>query len=362
MSGYNKNIRDGVPTDSNKKTTEEIEISSLYTAKAVANQASIETTTNITPCTVQMTSSTSKAPAEAYSTIAISPTNVDVLCGRGGGAIQHPGNRAFREIVMSKKPLYHSLPKKEKRKISKSIVKTIREKGGRFLQKREPGVAASHCKTGKTVWFEIGEEKAISKTCQALRERGRKKATFLSERKSGARQKKRVVSERTTQPSERSSDLPPSAAKKADRRNGSSQKQAMDRCKRSSQICAAEDATEGATREPIAILNGLSYTNGSGSWEWKLFDFCDEEQTRQDDQLVPYKPPLIMPPALVTSPCTSSKNQHQHSLLTLEQRQYQPEIEQMISSSRLYGRANSKPLAPAGSMPKPNECPVKREY
>ena len=363
MSGNDKILCDGVPGNCyDNKTADEVKISSFSTATTVANQTIIEDTTTTTPYTTKTTSSffleapmkapmknPPKAPTKAYSTTTISPTDIDVLCGRGGRAIQHPGNRAFRAIVMSKKSLYHKLKKKEKRKISKSIVEMIRKKGGRFLQKRESSVAASYCSPGKTVWFEIGDDRAVSKTCQALREPN-----------PVALPKKRGVSGRTTPRNKRCSDLLPLTSKQADRPNRSSQKQATDRCNPSFQKHAESEPPMGTDREPIAILNGQSYTSGSGGWEWKLFDFCDEEQTRRDDQLVPYQPPLSAHPALRYSPCSSSRQQAPPS--TLEQRQYQPELDKMIASSKLYGRANSQPLAPPASMPEPNKVPVKGEY
>ena len=67
-------------------------------------------------------------------------TDVDVLCGRGGGTNHHPGNAYWRALVASNKRLYVSLPKKQKILVAKSIVHAIRSlvtpHGGRFLQKK----------------------------------------------------------------------------------------------------------------------------------------------------------------------------------------------------------------------------------
>lgn len=88
------------------------------------------------------------------------PLETDVLCGRGGAALRHPGNQTYRTLVQLNKALYITCPKVEKLKVSKSIVHAIREQNGRFLEK--------DAKT--SAWFDIGDKKAIEKTSQALRE------------------------------------------------------------------------------------------------------------------------------------------------------------------------------------------------
>ncbi|GKY98319.1 hypothetical protein MPSEU_000789500 [Mayamaea pseudoterrestris] len=83
----------------------------------------------------------------------------DVLCGRGGAALRHPGNQTYRRLVNLNKGLYTTCLKTEKLKISRSIVAAIREQKGRFLEKET-----------ETSWYDIGDKKAIEKTSQALRE------------------------------------------------------------------------------------------------------------------------------------------------------------------------------------------------
>ena len=87
------------------------------------------------------------------------PLDTDVLCGRGGAALRHPGNQTYRSLVQLNKGLYISCLKMEKLKISKSIVAAIREQKGRFLEKDNNGT-----------WYDIGDKKATEKTSQALRE------------------------------------------------------------------------------------------------------------------------------------------------------------------------------------------------
>uniref|UniRef100_A0A7S2YNI3 DUF6824 domain-containing protein n=1 Tax=Entomoneis paludosa TaxID=265537 RepID=A0A7S2YNI3_9STRA len=87
-------------------------------------------------------------------------SDVDVLCGRGGAALRHPGNQTYRRLVNLNKGLYITCLKTEKLKISRSIVAAIREQKGRFLEKDNKSNS----------WYDIGDKKAVEKTSQALRE------------------------------------------------------------------------------------------------------------------------------------------------------------------------------------------------
>ena len=89
-----------------------------------------------------------------------SPTDLDVINGRGQGIQRHPGNMKYRTLVYLNKGLYAKCPRPDKSKISKGIVAAIRQVGGRFLEFDEaPGV-----------YNDIGDRKAYEKTSQALRE------------------------------------------------------------------------------------------------------------------------------------------------------------------------------------------------
>lgn len=83
----------------------------------------------------------------------------DVLCGRGGYTNSHAGNVRFRAVVASYQSQYLTAKKREKEGIARDVVQTIRERGGRFLQKNDAGS-----------WEEVDEKKAILKSSQALRE------------------------------------------------------------------------------------------------------------------------------------------------------------------------------------------------
>lgn len=98
----------------------------------------------------------------------------DIICGRKGVALKHPGNLAYRKIVAMNKELYATCMKNEKLRISKSIVSAMREAGGRFLE-REDGKTSSSLEekddNGNPITYrDIGDKRAIEKTSQALRE------------------------------------------------------------------------------------------------------------------------------------------------------------------------------------------------
>lgn len=86
----------------------------------------------------------------------------DVLAGRGGRINAHPGNVQFRDIIARRKNNYldPNTKKLEKAHIAADIVYNIRalNPSGRFLKQESDGG-----------WWDIGDQKAIKKTGQALR-------------------------------------------------------------------------------------------------------------------------------------------------------------------------------------------------
>ena len=84
----------------------------------------------------------------------------DVLCGRGGETNHHPGNVQYRGLVKKYQRLYLKAKRRDKPKIARLIVDTVRRRTGRFLKK--DAVAG--------VWKDVGNNKAREKTSQALRE------------------------------------------------------------------------------------------------------------------------------------------------------------------------------------------------
>eukprot|EP00934_Nitzschia_sp_Nitz4_P006394 Nitzschia sp. Nitz4//scaffold133_size116822//115273//115995//NITZ4_003830-RA/size116822-processed-gene-0.71-mRNA-1//-1//CDS//3329535465//6384//frame0 len=107
-----------------------------------------------------------KQQVSKESTHEIKVRDFDVLCGRGGFANNHPGNKLFRCIIRENKGIYHELSEdiQGKRMLVSSIIKAIEHHGGRFLRKTTPpGSSDGH-------WVEISHKAACSKTSQALRE------------------------------------------------------------------------------------------------------------------------------------------------------------------------------------------------
>jgi hypothetical protein len=92
------------------------------------------------------------------------PNSNDVLSGRGGKINSFPGNVRFRDIVSEHKHAYKSNDAlmTQKARIAQDIVHQIRTKySGRFL-KQDPD--------NNNLWYDIGDQKAIIKVEQALRE------------------------------------------------------------------------------------------------------------------------------------------------------------------------------------------------
>jgi hypothetical protein len=84
----------------------------------------------------------------------------DVVTGRGQGIQQLSGNKMYRELVSMNKRIYDRCHEHDKRKVSKGIVKAIRDFGGRFLE----------CDEKSQTYYDIGDKKAWVKTSQALRD------------------------------------------------------------------------------------------------------------------------------------------------------------------------------------------------
>lgn len=355
---------------------------------------------NRTPITIATTIPTSSSTSSSISlslppsTTIMIPSEKDVLCGRGGAAILHPGNKALRALVNSKKSFYQSLGagrKSAKQEISKSIVATVRNNGGRFLQilpKQElqkqtnsnsnsvsgsgSGSSFPATNTMKTMtmngafWCEIGDKKAIAKTGQALREltknekvTRKKLASHASSMRSAAL--RQTVEESKSKPKttkEGRNGSPATALEKSDRRGQNYRRVLLEKDRSAKQQGdAAMAKPKPTTRESSAVLNGVNGVNGvngPSDWEWKLFDFCDEEQTRQDDQSIPHQTAATATAAPCPSTCFLSREQ--------QRQQQQLSTEQMLTSPRLCGRANLQLMAPSASMPQPlGASPVKKE-
>ena len=86
---------------------------------------------------------------------------MDVLSGRGASVNSHKGNKKFRAICFSRKPMFDEANHAAKRRIATEIVTTtIETHGSRFLRKRQD----------KGPWYEMSREQAILKAAQVMRD------------------------------------------------------------------------------------------------------------------------------------------------------------------------------------------------
>uniref|UniRef100_A0A7S1Y8V0 DUF6824 domain-containing protein n=1 Tax=Grammatophora oceanica TaxID=210454 RepID=A0A7S1Y8V0_9STRA len=106
----------------------------------------------------------------------------DVLCSRGGQSLAHEGNRRYRALIMEYRSKYQATERKrDKVKLSQTLVDEIRRRGGRFVQKASPsdfpaewGVQAP--KNGH-LYKLVDNADSRLKISQALRERKPLKVT-----------------------------------------------------------------------------------------------------------------------------------------------------------------------------------------
>ena len=86
----------------------------------------------------------------------------DVLCGRGKGPRKHPGNDFYYNLLRENYLEYRSARKGVKASLVKKIVSQVQEKNGRFLERKKID--------DSWVYSNIGEERALLKTAQAIRD------------------------------------------------------------------------------------------------------------------------------------------------------------------------------------------------
>lgn len=90
------------------------------------------------------------------------PHHHDVLYGRGNNINSNPGNKFFRELVKAVRVSYVAATKQKKPLYAKLVVHTIRnlDPPGRFLQRND----------GDSLYYDVGDKRAVDKARQALRE------------------------------------------------------------------------------------------------------------------------------------------------------------------------------------------------
>ena len=86
----------------------------------------------------------------------------DVICGRGNGIAQQQGNINFRRIVWEFRDTYEKAYRNAKKEVAVEVIEDIAslDPPGRFV-----------CRLDNDTFVEVPYERALEKTCQALREK-----------------------------------------------------------------------------------------------------------------------------------------------------------------------------------------------
>ena len=99
--------------------------------------------------------------AEEFGDWVCSPTQYDVILGRGHKSNLHPGNKRLRKLVEESKEIYDKSHKTEKTEIINRLFRAIRQKG-RFLIESDVG------------WVEVTDKVAKQKISHTFRDAGKK--------------------------------------------------------------------------------------------------------------------------------------------------------------------------------------------
>lgn len=122
----------------------------------------------------------SSMPTETFEYITTDQINKhDVLCGRGAGIKNNPGNENFRILVVARKDEYISAKQRsEKNEIAQSICRHVRtelDPPGRFLKRATEEQAAQWGFVGEeaaeNVWVPVDEKTMVDRAMQSLREK-----------------------------------------------------------------------------------------------------------------------------------------------------------------------------------------------
>jgi hypothetical protein len=128
----------------------------------------ITTTTTTTTTEKDHRSSSTSPPIIKENEIITSTLNdMDVLCGRGKGIRNHPGNILYNKLLRERYEEYGTAPKGSKLSIVNIVVNTIRNQqqlngGGRFLEQKQQ--EDSNSLEDSDVYIDIGDVRALNKT------------------------------------------------------------------------------------------------------------------------------------------------------------------------------------------------------
>jgi len=95
----------------------------------------------------------------------------DVLCGRGAGTSNRPGNIIYRNLIQRYSAAYRAARSTvDKNRIATGIVEEVQQRG-RFMKKKKVSISRSTAAADVVFTFqEIEDKVAVEKTCQALRD------------------------------------------------------------------------------------------------------------------------------------------------------------------------------------------------
>ena len=118
---------------------------------------------------------------------------MDVLCGRGKGIRDHPGNLLYNKLLRERYEEYAHTPKGSKLTIVNIVVNTIRNQqqlngGGRFLEQKQQQQQQQNSDSSRDseVYIDIGDVRALNKTVSTL--------YYLMETKSKKRHSSHIIS------------------------------------------------------------------------------------------------------------------------------------------------------------------------
>jgi hypothetical protein len=112
-----------------------------------------------------MASSVSLSPStmDLLSTLAFPPSECDVVCGRGKGSYNRPGNKIFRAIVCKHIPEYMAAKTKLDKGVALNrIMEDIRSQNNGTSRFLKPGKNGS--------WYELSDDQAREKVGHTMRE------------------------------------------------------------------------------------------------------------------------------------------------------------------------------------------------
>jgi len=105
--------------------------------------------------------------------------NSDVLCGTGGAPKSwHPGNQIMIHLIEKYQQRYMVDSHTDRLRLAVDIVKYIRQRGGRFLQRTEMAILAPSYEDGMPIygWRKMSSGSACKMVCQVLGKRRRQLA------------------------------------------------------------------------------------------------------------------------------------------------------------------------------------------